>query len=344
MSSADRWDHAVTAAFAELLARAGLDPGADADYTLLTGGLSHRVVRVDAGPRRWILRVLDPAVSAAGLGVPARQEIANTLAAAHSGVGAAVLGTVDEPAAVVLEFVDARTLDADGVADPDALVRIAAACRRLHTSTPPFANRFDIFRKTEELLARCRRHDLPVPDGYADRLADLARIEHALSAVPLPQAPCHNDLLPANLLDDGRSVRIVDYQLSGMNDPAFDLGDIAAEAQLADDLVDLLTAAYFGAETSPRLLARVLLYRIASDVAWTLWFAVHHGLLAGTAAAPAFDYHAEAADKWARAVRALDADDFGTLLDRAAGRAAAPSAQGGVPDSRISRQESGRRS
>ncbi|MDI2125827.1 phosphotransferase [Yinghuangia seranimata] len=311
--------------FADLLVRAGVTPGQDPVFTPLTGGLSHRVVRVDAGPERWILRVLDPAVSAAGLGVPAEREIANTVAAARAGVGPRVVGVVVEPPAVVLEFIDARTLTAADLTDPDRLARIAAACRRLHTGTARFDNGFDVFRKAEELLDRCRRHDLPVPPDYADRLADLARIEQAVAAAPLPAVPCHNDLLPANLLDDGDRVRIIDYQLSGMNDPAFELGDIAAEACLSPDLVEVLAAGYFGAELTAPLLARVRLYRIASDIAWTLWFAVHHGLLAGAAASPGFDYEGEAADKWARAVAALDAADFGALLACAAGRTGPPS-------------------
>lgn len=309
--------------YADLLARAGLRPGPDATCTPLTGGLSHRVVRVDDGPRRWILRVLDPAVAAAGLGIPAEREIANTVAAARAGVGPRVLGTVREPAAMVLEFIDGRTLAAADVRDPATLVRIAAACRRLHTRAAVFGNTFDIFRKAEELLARCERHGLPVPDGYRERRADMARVEAALAADPPPAVPCHNDLLPANLMDDGIDVRIIDYQLSGMNDPAFELGDIAAEAELDPDGVAVLAAAYFGAAYGSRQAARVRLGRIASDLAWTLWFSVHHGLLAG-AAAPAFDYRAEADGKWMRALHALDADDFGVLLDRAAGRSAPP--------------------
>ncbi|MEU8138226.1 choline/ethanolamine kinase family protein [Streptodolium elevatio] len=317
--------------FADLLVRAGIDPGPDAVYTPLTGGLSHRVVRVDAGAdRRWILRVLDPAVNAAGLGVPAWQEIDNTVLAARTGVGPRVLGTVGQPAAMVLEFIDGTTLSADDLGRPATLVRVATACRRLHGRSPRFANDFDIFRKAEELLGLCLRYGLPIPADYTDRLPDLDDLERALACHPLPARPCHNDLLPANLVDDGRAVRIIDYQLSGMNDPAFDLGDIAAEAELPPDAVEILASAYFGREMTARHLARVRLHRIASDIAWTLWFSVHHGLLADSAASPGFDYRAEAAGKWARAVRALDADDFGRLLDRAAGRTAPPAGPAGA--------------
>ncbi len=129
--------------------------------------------------------------------------------------------------------------------------------------------------------------------------------------------PCHNDLLPENFIFDGSAVRIVDYQLSGNNDPAFELGDIAAEADYDQEMVKRLTRAYFGDEDPA---ARVQLYLIMSNFTWTLWFSVHHGLLAEQAAAADFDYDAEAADKFAQAVRDLNDPGLGLLIDDVRGR------------------------
>src|SRR2546430_13461493 len=54
-------------------------------------------------------------------------------------------------------------------------------------------------------------------------------IERAVAVAALVSAPCHNDLLSENFIDDGVSLRIVDYELSGNNDPCFDLGNTAQE-------------------------------------------------------------------------------------------------------------------
>ena len=194
--------------------------------TPIKGGLSHRISRlVTADGQRWVLRVLDPRVSEAGLGIPLDQEIANTVHAADAGVGPRVVYRL--PGALVLEYLDGVTLDAHAVRTIPA--PIAAACRRLHAG-PRFVNDFSIFRKLDEFLALCRTHELGTPDGYEDRLPMAAEIERALAVQPLPTVPCHNDLLPENFIRRGAEVRIVDYQLSGNNDPAFELGDIAAEA------------------------------------------------------------------------------------------------------------------
>jgi thiamine kinase-like enzyme len=117
-------------------------------------------------------------------------------------------------------------------------------------------------------------------------------------------------------------VRIVDYQLSGNNDPAFELGDIAAEADYHPDLTGRLAGAYFGDGLTPALLARVRLFHIASNVTWALWFTVHHGLIAAVRgeAAVGFDYEAEAAEKWGQARDALADPGFGELLQAVTGR------------------------
>ncbi|MER5319300.1 phosphotransferase [Streptosporangium roseum] len=295
--------------------------------TPIKGGLSHRIARLDAADgQHWLLRVLDPRVSQAGLGIPIDQEIANTLRAAEAGVGPRILYRM--PGALLLEYLDGATLDARDVRTlPEP---IAAACRRLHAG-PRFVNDFSIFRKLEEFLTLCHTHGLRIPDGYEDRLPAVARIERALAAHPLPSVPCHNDLLPGNLIRCGTEIRIVDYQLSGNNDPAFELGDIAAEADYDPDLAGRLARAYFG-EDDPRLIARVRLNLIMSNLTWSLWFAVHHGLLREQAAAADFDYDAEAAGKFARAVRDLDDPGFGRLVDDVRGGRTPGNPDGPPPD------------
>ena len=304
----------------DLLGRVSALAGRVAAWAPLPGGLSHHIYRVCADADEYVLRVLQPAVSAAGLGIPPEREVANTLAAAEAGVGAAVVEVLPDVPALVLEFIPGRTLGADDVRDPGRAGPIAAACRRLHAG-PRFGNDFDIFAKRAELLALCERHALPLPAGYHDHDDAVTRLRAALATNPPPTVPCHNDLLAENFIEESTgTVRIIDYQLSGNNDPAFDLGDIAAEADFDPDQTERLATAYFGPERSAASLARVRLNLIASNVTWALWFAVHCGLLADGGNDSGFDYAGEAAEKWGQAVRDLTAADFGRLLDTAAGR------------------------
>ncbi|MFI6817003.1 phosphotransferase [Nonomuraea sp. NPDC050328] len=269
----------------------------------IKGGLSHRVSRVECEDgRQWVLRVLDPAVCAAGLGIPLEQEIANTELAARTGVGPSIVASWPECGTLLLEYVEGVTLDAAGVAAN--IEGIAKACKVLHAG-PRFVNDFSIFDKLRQFREICRQYGLSRPDGYDDVLPAVEEIERAMPRVPT--VPCHNDLLAGNFIATADGIRIVDYQLSGNNDPAFELGDIAAEADFDPDRTARLARAYGIDE------ARVRLFLIMSNVTWTLWFSVHHGLMARQGA---FDYAAEAAEKFARAVRDLDDPSFGQLIDQ----------------------------
>ncbi|NAS25224.1 phosphotransferase [Herbidospora sp. NEAU-GS84] len=285
--------------------------GRPVTHTRIKGGLSHYIARVETDDGdRWLLRVLDPKIAATGLGLPLDQEIANTVVAAETGVGARVLHEL--PGALILEYIDGLTLDAPAVRA--RIPKIAEAARTLHAG-PRFANDFSIFRKYDGFVALCREHDLPMPDGFADWAGTVRTIEETLAKRHITDVPCHNDLLPENFLEARGRVRIVDYQLSGNNDPCFELGDIAAEASFDPDDVERLTRAYFGTHDEA-LIARVRLNVIMSNLTWTLWFVVHHRLVAQQRD---FDYNAEAATKYAKATGDLTDPGFGSLMD-AAGR------------------------
>ena len=112
--------------------------------------------------------------------------------------------------------------------------------------------------------------------------------------------PCHNDLLADNYLDDGARLWIVDYEYSGNNDPAFELGNTCQELGWDEARIRELCAAYFG-EATDALLARMRLQMIMSDVGWTLWAAIQ------AAISPIdFDFGGWADERWARAEAAID--------------------------------------
>jgi thiamine kinase-like enzyme len=208
------------------------------------------------------------------LAVDREVEHHNTVAAAATGVGAPVIHYLPGRGVLVVGFLAARTYsEADVAAN---LPRIAAALRRLHTG-PPFTGRLDMFALQRRYLALAHDAGMRMPSGY-DALAPIvARAEAALAAYPEPLVPCHNDLLAANFLDDGQEVRIIDYEYSGLNEPAFELGNLAQESGLADAaLVELVEDYYQRADA--RLLARARTWRAISGYGWTLWGVIQHAV------------------------------------------------------------------
>jgi thiamine kinase-like enzyme len=300
---------------ADVVARMPEWQGRELEATVLKGGLSHLTYRVGIDGRPFVVRILNRDIDRFLLGIPPEEEIENTVRAAETGVGARVLAAFPDLPAMVLEHIEGVTLSLELVRNPANIPRIGRACRILHERARPFVNRFDIFRQLDGFLEICRRHGLRIPDGYEGYLPTIARIEAALAERAEKPVACHNDLLAENLMDDGRDVRIIDYQLSGMHDRCFELGDVAAESDFTPDDVELLCESYFGGRL-PGQVARTRLYLIMSNFTWTLWFSVHKGLIDPHPDVD-FDYWEEALDKWSQAVRDLEAEDFGRVLARA---------------------------
>jgi thiamine kinase-like enzyme len=101
-------------------------------------------------------------------------------------------------------------------------------------------------------------------------------IETAFLAEPLAPCLCHNDLLNANFLDDGR-LRILDWEYAGMGDPFFDLANFAVNHEFSEEQEALLLQAYFG-EATPARHARLKLMKIMSDFREAMWGMIQIGI------------------------------------------------------------------
>jgi thiamine kinase-like enzyme len=246
--------------------------GQPLEVTELPGGLTNHNYRVRTATHDVVVRISPPGTEL--LAIDREHEWHNSTVAASVGVGAPVVDYLPGAGVLVVEFLPGRTYAAADVAANVA--RIAAAARRLHAA-PPFASRFDMFEVQRGYLRIVRERGYAVPEGYDALAPAAARVEAALAAHPEPLVPCHNDLLAANVLDDGGDLRFIDYEYSGMNEASFELGNLANESHLDRDHVVALVEAYHGLVT-PRLVARAELWGLAGRWAWTLWGAIQHGV------------------------------------------------------------------
>ena len=148
--------------------------------------------------------------------------------------------------------------------------QVGRALRRLHAG-PAFPARFDSFRVVEVYRAIALERGVAVPAAY-DRAKEVAdAIERRRSGVA--PRPCHNDLLNANFIDDGRRSWIVDWEYAGMGDPFFDLGNFAVNHELDEDGERRLLRAY-GSDDA----AALVLMRFMSDFREAMWGVVQQAL------------------------------------------------------------------
>ena len=100
----------------------------------------------------------------------------------------------------------------------------------------------------------------------------MARAEELERAIgPIELVFCHNDLLAANLIDDGKRLWLVDWEYGGFNSPLFDLGGLASNSELPQELRDALLEIYFGRKPNDQLRYRFAAMTAASLLRETMW-------------------------------------------------------------------------
>lgn len=286
------------------LARVPVLAGREVDVSVLAGGFTNSVFLVRADDERYVFRV--PGQSSDLLEINRADERYNAEIAARAGASPDLVDYVEGMDVMVLEFIEGHVPTIEDLQTPDQVRRIAEAVRTLHGG-PRFNNDADMLDRAKRWLEACNKVSIRVPDGIDSRMGELDDIARALAANPLPTVPCHNDLAPYNFIDDGDRLWIIDFEFSGNNDPCSDLGMIASEAELDVDLRTILCEAYFG-DATPSLLARIKLYAMLSNVAWSLYCAIQAVVLSDDS------YWDEATGFWKAVVEALDSDEMPSML------------------------------
>ncbi|HVR74800.1 MAG TPA: choline/ethanolamine kinase family protein [Planctomycetota bacterium] len=256
-----------------ILGRVGRWLGGEPVLTPLPGGITNRNYRVNAGGESFVLRL--GGEGARLLGIDRRNEFAVSSIAARLGVGAEVLSFIEEEDALLTCFVEGATMTPEAASRPEVLERIVRSIRLYHEG-PAFPGEFSPFATVRAYRALALERGVKFPDRAALALETLARIEGRVSP-PARLVPCHNDLLAGNFIDDGRAIRILDWEYAAMGDPFFDLGNFAANQRLEGRAVERLLELYEGA-ARPESLARLSLLRLASDLRESFWGFLQSGV------------------------------------------------------------------
>jgi thiamine kinase-like enzyme len=237
----------------------------------ITGGLTNRNYRVvtDTGAQ-YVARFA--AAKSALLAIDRDAERHNAAIAAAAGVGPEVVDYSAEAGVLVVQWIDGRTFTDADLDDPAQLTRVAEICARLHAGGR-FVRDFDMFDVQRRYLAIVQESGFRLPEDYLGFEPQVRRIESVLRASSAGTVPCHNDLLAANIMDDGTRLWLIDYEYSGNNDPCFELGNIWSEAALEADRLEHLVSAYYGAP-APVQTARARLFGLMAKYGWTLWASI----------------------------------------------------------------------
>jgi thiamine kinase-like enzyme len=282
----------------------GLWPERQARLSVLGGGITNHNVKVELDDgSAYVLRVAGQ--DTALLGIDRHAEHEATRAAAAVGVGPEVVAFLEPQGWLVTRFIVGEIPPIERMRDPDLLERVARALRVVHAGAPVPAV-FDSFRVVEAYRDTAAARGTAAPVGVAWAWQTAARIEAARG--PAELRPCHNDLLNANFIDNGRTMHIVDWEYAGMGDVFFDLANFSVNHELDPDGRRAFLEAYFG-ELPAGATERLELMRFMSDFREAMW-----GVVQSAVSSLDFDFAGYAAEHFERMERTAAESAFRAAL------------------------------
>lgn len=263
----------------------------------LKGGLSNESLMVDDDGLRYVVRI--------GSDYPFHhvfrdRELMTARAAADAGFAPEIL--YSEPGLTVTAFIEGVTFDEAAVRENHE--RIAQLIRRFHEKMPHFVSGpgfmfwpFHVIRDYARTLDNARAAD-------SDRLRRYLKLADELEAaqIPLPIVFGHNDLLPANFIDDGKKLWLIDYEYAGFSTAMFDLAGIASNALFGEEQDEALLRGYYGGKPNEAALRSHAAMKCASLLRETMWSMISELHLK----TPGVDFAAYTAENRARLNAALE--------------------------------------
>ena len=229
-----------------------------------------------------------------------REREVMTSRAAHA-AGFAPEVEYSAPGVTVSAFIGARTWSAEDVRrEPERVAGLMLAFHATmaeHVSGPGFM--FWVFHVIRDYARTLEAGN----SGFAGELPSYLALARELEAaqVPMPIIFGHNDLLPANFLDDGEKLWLIDFEYAGFNTAMFDLAGAASNAEMSDDEAARLLAAYFGHAPDEATIRAFDAMQCASLLREAMWSMVSDLYLQ----APGADYAAYASENLDRLDAAL---------------------------------------
>jgi thiamine kinase-like enzyme len=240
----------------------------------LHGGITNTnfIARVAGQP--YVIRI--PGERTELLGIDRANEAEAATRAAQLGIGPAVVGELPGIGTLITALVPGRHLDP--VPFTDHLHEVVGLLHAFHRSGP-LRGAFPIHRVVEWHARDASSYGVVPPPSYGLLHQQSRRIEAAFAVNPLPTVPCHNDLLPGNVLfdDPGERVWLLDFEYAGMNDLFFDLGNLSVNCGLDTAGDETLLRLYFGEVTAARW-ARLQLMKMMSEFREGMWAVVQQAI------------------------------------------------------------------
>ena len=232
----------------------------------LDGGLTNQNLLVEDNKNKYVVRI--------GSDIPEHlvsrsNELIASKAAAKCKISPNIV--YHEEGILILDFIESKTLDDQDV--KKNIVKIISLIKKIHHEIPRNLYGqslifwvFHVIRHYTKFLKDNNSSHLKILDSLIKKSEQIEGL-----ASPFQIVFGHNDLLPANFLDDGSQIWIIDWEYAGYNSPLFDLGGLASNNNFEFKDEIFLLENYFEKKINDKILLQYNSMKCASLLRETMW-------------------------------------------------------------------------
>jgi len=266
---------------------------------VINGGITNSNYEVTVDRESFFLSM--PSENSELLNIDYRNKYYNNKICGENNISPRVTHFIESKNLLVTEFIKSEPSSLEMFQTPEAIKKLVKNIKNLH-NTKSFFKNFNMFNQIsyyQNILSKdC------LPRKLVKYISKIKNLEQKLSLQNNILVPCHNDLLPGNIINKDNQTFIIDFDYSGNNDPCFELGNLSVEMEYNQDQINNLVSSYYG-RIDENIISRVNLQGIVSDVGWSLWSYVQ-----AENSNIDFDYISHAIYRLERAISKMDSKEY----------------------------------
>ncbi len=232
----------------------------------IEGGLTNQNFLIEENNKKYVVRL--------GEDIPEHlvsrsNELIVSKAASNAGISPKVIYHCE--GILVLDYIECKTLSAEGVRKN--IKSIIPLIKKIHHEIPKKLYGQSIIFWVFHVIRNYVKFLYDNKSSHSKILSDLISQSELIEKKSAPYEIVfgHNDLLPANFLDDGSRLWVIDWEYAGYNTPLFDLGGLSSNNDFSFEEETYLLENYFQNKINDKLLLQYNSLKCASLLRETMW-------------------------------------------------------------------------
>jgi len=232
----------------------------------IDGGLTNQNFLIEENNKKYVVRLGDDIPEHL---VSRSNELIVSKAASNACISPKVIYHSD--GILVLDYIECITLSTEGVRKN--IKSIIPLIKKIHHEIPKNLYGQSVIFWVFHVIRNYVKFLYDNKSSHSKILSDLISKSEFLekNSAPYEIVFGHNDLLPANFLDDGSRLWVIDWEYAGYNTPLFDLGGLSSNNDFSFEEETYLLENYFENKINDKLLLQYNSLKCASLLRETLW-------------------------------------------------------------------------